>query len=90
MNNINDLRESLFDTIRLLKEGKIGIQEANTIANIGQVVINSAKAEIEYLDKIGGMSTDFIPNASTAKLDRPKADYQITGTSHETVKKKYA
>lgn len=46
---IEDLRESIFDTIEQLKTGQIDVEKAKTIAELGQVIINSAKAETEFL-----------------------------------------
>lgn len=45
---IGDLRDQLFDAIQLVKEGKMKPQAAKDIANLAQVIINSAKVEIEY------------------------------------------
>lgn len=75
---IEDLREHLFDTIELLKSGKINIETAKTIAEIGQVVINSAKAETDFLKLVTDPShrkaagSGFVSiNAGTLELPTP-------------------
>jgi hypothetical protein len=49
MNNINDLRESLFDTINKLKSGEVSGQTANAISNVASNIIHSAKLEMEFM-----------------------------------------
>ena len=52
-NTINDLRTTLFDTLEQVKSGKIDPDRAKQICEIGQVIINSAKVEIDYAHKTG-------------------------------------
>lgn len=49
---IEDLRESLFDTIEAIKSGKIDVEKAKAITNIAQVIVNSAKAEVDFLKNV--------------------------------------
>lgn len=83
MNNIENLRESLFETIDLLKSGKIDIDKAKAISDIGQVIINSAKVENEFIKNNGGDGSGFIPIKVTAKnqIQRPPAEYSNNGHS---------
>lgn len=63
--NINDLREALFDTIEKLKSGEIEVDNAKQIREIGQVIVNSAKVEVDFLTKVGGVNgSNFIPMQS--------------------------
>ena len=48
-NKISDLRNHLFETIEKLKDGDIDVTKAKTIADVAQVIINSAKVEVDYL-----------------------------------------
>lgn len=48
-NTITDLRKHLFDSIAGLKEGTMEIDKAKTIADLCQVVINSAKVEVDFM-----------------------------------------
>lgn len=66
-NKIQDLRNHLFETIELLKdeESKMSIEKAKAIAEVSQVIINTAKLEIDFIratDELEGMykSTGFI------------------------------
>jgi hypothetical protein len=66
-NKIQDLRNHLFETIELLKDedSKMPIEKAKAIADVAQVIINSAKLEIDFIratDKADGFykSTGFI------------------------------
>ncbi|UXL05295.1 hypothetical protein [Achromobacter xylosoxidans] len=58
--NISDLRDAMFDTIQALKEGKITIEQAKAMSEIGQVIINSAKVEVDYIRANNGGESSFI------------------------------
>jgi len=62
-NKIEDLRNHLFATIEsLMDEDKpMDIDRAKAIADVSQVIINSAKVEIDFINKVGGVGTNFIP-----------------------------
>ncbi|MBS0647366.1 MAG: hypothetical protein JSR97_12375 [Verrucomicrobia bacterium] len=62
-NKIEDLRNHLFATIEgLLDEDKpLDIDRAKAVCEVGQVIINSAKVEIDFINKVGGKGTGFIP-----------------------------
>lgn len=53
-NNMTGLRDKLFDTIDDIKNKSITVQEAKTICEVAQVIINSVKVEVEYMKAIGG------------------------------------
>lgn len=65
MNDVNALRQHLFDAIEGVKSQSMSIEQAKAIADISQVVINSAKVEVEYAKATGG-------NEATAFLSPPK------------------
>jgi hypothetical protein len=62
-NKIEDLRNHLFATIEsLMDEDKpMDLDRAKAIADVSQVIINSAKVEIDFINKVGGVGTNFIP-----------------------------
>ncbi len=64
-NKIQDLRDHLFETIELLKADDMEIEKAKAIADVAQVIINTAKLEVDFIratDKTDGYypSTGFI------------------------------
>lgn len=71
--SIVDLRQHLFDTIKALKDPDkpMEIERAKTIADVAQVIINSAKVEVDYGRMRGDSKagTGFIPEqmAETAQ-----------------------
>lgn len=69
-NSIDDLRTHLFDTLAALKdpEKPMDLDRAKTIAEVGQVLINSARAEIEFMKITGGTGTGFIENTGRRYL----------------------
>lgn len=69
-NKIEDLRNHLFATIEgLLDTDKpLDIDRAKAVADVAQVVINSAKVEVDFINKVGGNGTGFIRNDNDPKL----------------------
>lgn len=63
MDNINTLREILFETIRKVKSGEIDPAEAKTIVNASQAIVNSVKVEVDFIKAVGGIAvgSGFIP-----------------------------
>jgi len=64
---IDDLRDKLFDTLDRLndKEDPMDIERAKAVAEVAQVIINTAKVEVEYMRMRDGArtATGFIPEA---------------------------
>jgi hypothetical protein len=56
-NKITDLRDHLFEVLERLKDGEIDIETAQTMAEVSQVIINSAKIEVDFI-KATGSNTD--------------------------------
>lgn len=82
---INDLREILFSTMEDLKSGKIDVEKAKQIGNIGQVIVNSAMAEVKYLKETGETDTEFMKSKPTQK----KLIREQTLSEHEKTIAKY-
>jgi len=71
-NKINDLRDHLFATLEALQDEKepMDLDRARAIADVAQVIINSAKVEVDFLKATGrAEGTDFIPEERSKKLD---------------------
>jgi hypothetical protein len=63
-NKIEDLRNHLFETLEDLrdKEKPMDIERAKAIAGVAQVIVDSAKAENEFIKITGGEGSGFIPD----------------------------
>jgi len=59
-NNLESLREALFDTLRKVKAGEIDLDKARAVNELGKTLIDSAKVEVDYLKTAGGGASDFI------------------------------
>ena len=66
---ISDLRDQLFDTLTKLKAGKMKGEDAKTLAEISQVIINTAKVEVEYIKATGGNGSGFFNTAKSREID---------------------
>lgn len=53
--NISDLRDAMFDAMEGLKKGTMTIEQAKAMSEIGQVIINSAKVEVDYIRANNGI-----------------------------------
>ena len=62
-NTIEDLRAHLFATIAGVKDGTVTIDKAKTIGDLCQVVVNTAKVEVDYLRATDGGESTFISTA---------------------------
>lgn len=62
-NTIADLRDELFVALRSIdnKSKPEDIERARAKAEIGQVIINSAKVEVEFVKAAGGKGSGFFP-----------------------------
>lgn len=80
-NNITELRGELFDTIKLLKAGKLQVDQARAVAELAGRVIDSARAETEFVKAFGGRgvmpASGFIGQAR--KPDTLDGQARITG-----------
>lgn len=61
-NKIEDLRNHLFATLEALRDDEkpMDIDRAKAIAGVAQVIVNSAKAENEFIDLTGSLGSGFI------------------------------
>lgn len=75
MNNMQTLRDHLFDTLKGLKDGSLEVEKAKVIGDISQVLINTAKVEVDFIRANSGGKSEFF--ASEVK--------QISETSNGTV-----
>jgi hypothetical protein len=72
---IQDLRELLFDTIQGVKNGKVDVEKAKVISDLSQVMVNTAKAEVDFMRATGATNSGFL-NSAEAKPELPPG---ITG-----------
>ncbi|MEF2116116.1 hypothetical protein V3423_03390 [Pseudomonas aeruginosa] len=56
-NKIEDLRNHLFETIEGLldKDEPLEIERAKVVAQVAQVIVESAKVEVKALEHLGGV-----------------------------------
>ena len=71
-NTIGELRSLLFDTVRGVKDGSIDIEKARTVSELSQTIINTAKAETDFMKVTGkNVASEFIPD-ERRPLERPR------------------
>lgn len=66
--NISDLRDGLFEAMQMLKDGKLTVEQAKAISEMSQVVINSAKVEVDYIKANNGGETPFLESIGNGNL----------------------
>lgn len=78
-NKIEDLRNHLFGTLEALADPDkpMALDRAREIANVAQVLINSAKVEVAFIEAVGAkQGSGFIPQAASEPGPAP-----VTGPS---------
>jgi len=75
-NKIEDLHNHLFATLEALQDPDkpMEIARAKVIADVAQVVINSAKVEVDFIKATDAKGTGFIslPDSSPDAINRPR------------------
>lgn len=66
--NISDLRNGLFEAMDMLKKGTLTVEQAKAISEMSQVVINSAKVEVDYIKANNGGETPFLEAVGNSNL----------------------
>lgn len=61
--SIEALRARLFDAIDAVSAGTMSIDQAKQVSELSQVIVNTAKVEVEYLRATGGGESTFIATA---------------------------
>ena len=59
MSNLTTLREALFATLKGVQDGSICVEKAKAIGEISQVIINTAKVEVDFARANGGGQSEF-------------------------------
>lgn len=90
-NDINALRNTLFETLNAVKDGTLDLDRAKLINDTAQTIINTAKAEVDFMRVTGSnTATDFIPAArlpgTTATATGTKTVQAVPGGSVTTHK----
>ncbi|PVX80031.1 hypothetical protein [Paraburkholderia unamae] len=82
MSTIAKLREQLFSTLESLndKSNPMDIERAKVVAEVAQVIINSAKVEVEHMRVTGEKGTGFITPA------QPLCPPGITGVTQHRIR----
>ena len=73
-NDITELREHLFATLRGLrdKDAPMELDRARTISSVAATLIDSARVEVELLKVVGGgEGTGFIPQGTAGGASLP-------------------
>lgn len=80
MNDIAALRNHLFETLTALKDpvNPMDIDRAKAVCEVGTVIIDSAKAEIDFARVNGSVDTEFFhkPNGVPQIARRPPDDFE--------------
>lgn len=81
-NKIEDLRNHLFATLEDLrdKEQPLDIERAKAIVGVAQVIVDSAKAENEFMKITGSDGSGFIPDVSKQISGAVQPQLLLNGT----------
>lgn len=78
---IEDLRSHLFATIKALRndQNPMAIERAKAISDVAQVIINSAKVEVEYLKANSGGESSFLEAVGNKNLPAGVTRHRLKG-----------
>ncbi len=90
--NIGDLRGHLFDAIEQLKSGRMDVKTAQAVAQLGDVVVQSAKVEVDFLKLSGQARSEFLlledgGSGGTTPSNEPRPALAIG--EHTTIRDRY-
>lgn len=68
-NDIKELRDIMFETLRGVKDGSIDLDKAKAINGTAQTIINSARVEVDFIKATGqtAAATSFLSDQSSNK-----------------------
>lgn len=78
-NDINALRQHLFDALQGVKDGTVSIEKAKAISDISQTIINTATVEVNYAKATGHKGSTFLEKA-------PDLPAGITGVTQHRIR----
>lgn len=80
-NDIEALRSHLFDTLAALKDKNdpMDLERAKAVSDVAQVIINSAKVEVDYAKVTGSKGSGFLEK-------KPELPVGITGITQHRIK----
>lgn len=80
-NKVSDLRAILFETIGEVRAGKVSLDVAKTVADLTQVVVNSAKVEVDFIRATNGkgVASGFLGEQPDAVPELPAPDGRQPG-----------
>ena len=82
-NKIEDLRNHLFETIEALRDDEkpMELARAHAVAKVAQVIVESAKVEVEFLKATGASrSTGFLPSEEDGDSAAPRGALRAVAT----------
>jgi hypothetical protein len=83
MSNIQTLREQMFATLQGIKDGSISVDKAKAICQVGDVIVASAKIEVDFIRATGGGDSEFL----TIKDSKATPTGRVTVNGNSTVHK---
>lgn len=68
-NKIEDLRNMLFETMERLMDGDdpMDLDRAETVGKVAQVIVNSAKVEVDFIKQTGHGGSTFIQGGNAPR-----------------------
>lgn len=87
MNTISDLRKHLFATLEGLqdKDRPMDIDRAKAVSEVAQVIINSAKVEVDHMKVSGGDGSGFLSHSTKPHPAIGHTHTEKTGNGTKTV-----
>lgn len=69
-NKLVDVRNHMFQALEMLMEGEIDTEKAKAVANLGKVIIDSAKVEVQHMGVIRKAYDRVMPASDFFEIDQ--------------------
>lgn len=69
--NITDLRNHLFATLKAVKSGEMELDRARAVNEISKTIIDTARVEVDFIKTQGEGCSDFISPPDAVALPEP-------------------
>lgn len=78
--HIDDLRRRLFEAIDKVTAGTMSVEQARQVSDLSQVIVNSAKVEVDYLRVTNSSKSGFIePGGRPLELSNDPLNAALRG-----------
>lgn len=74
MATVTELQEFLFETLKGIREGTVNTDKAKAITSVANVMVSSAKVEVDFANAVGNVDSKFLKRQDFTQLPSTPAE----------------